>query len=507
MSLPSVYPPKDLSPKTPWGTFLLVALLGAGLGAGLMYRLRVMEKPNDVVEVVQNYQCPMHPQFVRDHPADCPMCGMKMVAMEKEKPAPAQAHKFQCPMHPTVVKDHPADCPICGMKLVPMEEEVSSTPVVTSDAHKFQCPMHPTIVRDQPGDCPICGMKLVPMENTLTQRPEEAGRVEGLAPIKIDPERQQLIGLRTAAATRGPIGGAWRTSGRVVVDETRVHHVNVRFGGFVEKVFADYVGRTVRRGDPLFSIYSPELLAAEQEYVSVLRMREKQGGEALVNATRRKLVLWDLPADDIERIETTGNVERTFTLHSPANGVVVKKTVVPGMSVVAGEMPYEIVDLSNIWVLADVYENEIRHVKVGSPATLTLKAMPGTEYQGKVAFIDPFVDPKTRSVKVRISFSNPGDIKPDMFGEVVLKSPSRQALRVPVDAIIDSGTRSVVFVAQGNGKFLPREVHMGTSDGEMVEIVQGLEEGEKVVTRANFLVDSESRLRASLQSMGGGTSP
>jgi Cu(I)/Ag(I) efflux system membrane fusion protein len=185
--------------------------------------------------------------------------------------------------------------------------------------------------------------------------------------------------------------------------------------------------------------------------------------------------------------------------------VVAKKEVVPGMRLEAGAMPYEIWDLSSVWVLADVYEAELQHVKVGAPVTLTLKAFPDREVQGRVAFIDPFLDPKTRTAKVRIAFANPdGLLKPEMFGEVVLGTPPRKALRIPADAVIDSGTRSVVFVALGDGKFQPRVVRLGASDGDQVEILDGLEAGEQIVTRANFLVDSESRLKSSLQALGGG---
>ena len=181
-----------------------------------------------------------------------------------------------------------------------------------------------------------------------------------------------------------------------------------------------------------------------------------------------------------------------------------KKDVVPGMKVEAGGMPYEIVDLSSIWVLADVYESELSKVKVGTPASFTLKAIPGKEYLGRVTFIDPYLDAKTRAAKVRLAFPNPGfSIKPEMFGEVVLKLASRKAVRVPADAVINSGTRSVVFLSLGDGKFQPREVRIGQSDGSQVEVVEGLAAGDKVVTRANFLVDSESRLKASLQALSG----
>ncbi|HEX9052740.1 MAG TPA: efflux RND transporter periplasmic adaptor subunit, partial [Anaeromyxobacter sp.] len=336
---------------------------------------------------------------------------------------------------------------------------------------------------------------------------------EGMAGVTIDPVRQQLIGLEIAHVERGPIGATLRTSGRVAVDETRIHHVNVKFSGFMERVYADFVGRPVRKGEPIFSIYSPELVAAQEEYLLALRTRKSLGasgslgedGDALVEAARRKLELWDVPRAEIERIERSGKPSRTLTFYSPATGVVTRKDVVPGMRVSAGDMPFEIVDLSRVWVLADAYETDLGRVKVGMPATLTLKAFPNRTFQGRVAFIDPMLDPKTRTAKVRIDVPNPsGDVRPEMFGEVVLRGTPRTGLRIPADAVIQSGTQSVVFVALPDGKFQPREVKLGPSDGQHVEVQSGLEAGDGVVTRANFLVDSESRLRASLAALPGG---
>src|SRR5512133_3222966 len=310
---------------------------------------------------------------------------------------------------------------------------------------------------------------------------------------------------------RGPVGGAWRTNGRLAVDETRVHHVNVKFNGFMERVYADFIGKPIRRGEPLYSIYSPELLSAQEEYLLALRTQRTMGGaggaltgdgNALARAARRKLELWDVPAVELERIEKAGEASRTVTFYSPASGVLTKKDVVPGMKVSAGDMPFEIVDLSHLWGLADAYETDLARVKIGMKATLTLKAFPGRPVEGRVAFIDPLLDPKTRTAKVRIDFPNPAsDLRPEMFGEVVLTGRPREALRIPTDAVIDSGTRSVVFVALADGKFQPREVGLGVSDGTWTEVLSGLQPGDGVVTRANFLIDSESRLRASLDAL------
>jgi Cu(I)/Ag(I) efflux system membrane fusion protein len=278
----------------------------------------------------------------------------------------------------------------------------------------------------------------------------------------------------------------------------------------MERVHADFVGRLVKKGEPLFSIYSPELLAAQQEYLLALDTRRRLAasggmtadGDALVAASRRKLELWDVPRSELDRLERTGEPTRAVTFYSPASGVLTKKDVVPGMRVNAGDMPFEIVDLSRVWVLADAYETDLRQVKVGMSAKLTLKAFPDRTFAGRIAFIDPLLDPKTRTAKVRVEFANPsGELKPEMFGDVVFQGGSRKGIRIPADAIIHSGTKNVVFVALPDGKFQPREVTLGEANSEFVEVASGLEAGDGVVTRANFLVDSESRLRASLAAL------
>jgi len=560
-------PTTPARPRRRLAAFALVALAGIALGTVgtslLAGRGGDGHDHGGAGQATQMYQCPMHPTVVQDHPGDCPICGMKLVPMaaaapeaSASKPAAPAKVQYQCPMHPTIVQDHKGDCPICGMKLVSMAAsatEPSATAPPATGKVLYQCPMHPTVQRDHPADCPTCGMKLEkvdesgafevppgerrvvfyrspmdPKQTSHTPRKDEMGMdylpvyldelqgtgpVAGLVTVKIDPARQQLIGLVTAQAALGPIGGALRTSGRVAVDETRVHRVNVKFGGFVERVQADFVGQPVQRGQPLFSIYSPELLAAQDELLLALKTQKAlasarglaSDGDDLVASARRKLQLWDVPAATVQRIEESGQAERAITVVSPTSGVVTRKEIVPGMRIEAGGMPYEIWDLSSVWVLADVYETDLRHVKVGGPATLTFKAVPGREFQGRVAFIDPVLDPKTRTAKVRVSLANPGAVlKPEMFGEVVLKSAPRQALRIPTDAVIDSGTRSVVFVALGDGKFQPRVVRLGANDGDYVEVQDGLAASDTIVTRANFLVDSESRLKASLQALGGG---
>ena len=367
----------------------------------------------------------------------------------------------------------------------------------------WHCPMHPTYVSDKPGDCPICGMKLTPIDEAAPPEVVQSDRVE----VTIDAQRQQLIGLRTAEVTKGPITGDWRTVGRVAVDETRVRRVNVKVDGFVEKLYVDFVGKPVTRGEPLFAVYSPDLLNAQNDYALAVRTRaELDGGVAgddLVAAARRRLELWDVPRDEIAHLDHGGAPLRDLTLVSPISGVVTAKNVVQGSKIAAGDTPFEITDLSQVWVLADAHESDLPRVKLGTPVSLSLDAIPNEKFTGRVSFIEPLLDAKTRTVKVRLQFANPrGELRPEMFGEVVFHTRPHVGLRIPADSIIDSGDRKVVFVALGGGRFEPREIETGDAAGDLVEVRKGVQAGEKVVARASFLVDSESRLKAALVALG-----
>jgi Cu(I)/Ag(I) efflux system membrane fusion protein len=508
-------------PRRRFGPGALVLVLLAGVGAGVGGALLVQRNAPHQDQAAApaaakpTYVCPMHPTVTSDHPGDCPICGMKLVlATGAQGGAAAPAAKadekptYVCPMHPTITSDHPGDCPICGMKLV------KATPSSGTQAAKgprkiafYRSPMDAKQTSPVPRKDEM-GMDYLPVYEDETGG--EGAKVEGLATVNIDPQRQQLIGLRTAEVTRGSVGGSWTTVGRVAVDETRVHHVSLKVAGFAEHVFVDYVGKQVKAGDPLFTIYSPELVSVQEEYLLALRTRKALGravgaaGEDLVDSARQRLKLWDIPESEIVRLERTGRPSKTLTLHTPMAGVVTKKDVVMGHRLQEGDMPYEITDLSQVWVLADAYETDLQRIKLGMTATLSLQAFPNRAFKGKVIFIDPLLDPKTRTAKVRLAFPNPtGELRPEMFGEVTLQAAARQGLRVPSDAVIDSGTKKVVFVAVGEGKFQPREVKIGVVGADSAEVLEGLHAGEQVVTRANFLVDSESRLRASLAAMGG----
>jgi membrane fusion protein, copper/silver efflux system len=498
----------SITSKSPrrFGPVALAAVLVLGLAAGAAgFRLLAGRGGHEHAAAAAPkpiYQCPMHPTTTQDHPGR----GRRLVGGHAPGDAEAAAAKkpvYQCPMHPTITADHPSDCPICGMKLVELKPGGGEHRIAF-----YRSPMDPKQTSHTPRKDEM-GMDYLPVYE------DEAlgggASVEGLATVQIDPARQQLIGLRTAPVTAGPVGGAWRTTGRVAVDETRVHHLNVKVEGYVEHIFVDFVGKPVRRGDPLFSFYSPELVSLQSEYLLAVKMKKELGsgalagsGEELVQSARERLKLWDVPDSVLEELERTGKPQKTLTLVSPTSGVVTKKDVVHGHKLSAGDMPYEITDLSQVWVLADVYESDLAKTKVGMPASLSLQAFPNKVFSGRVVFIDPVLDPKSRTAKVRIAFANPhGELRPEMFGEVTLRARAREGLRIPADAVIDSGTKKVVFVSLGDGKFQPREVKLGASDGDHVEIVSGLESGDQVVVRANFLVDSESRLKASLAAIGG----
>lgn len=423
-------------------------------------------------------------------------------------PQAAKKQMFQCPMHPQILQDHPGSCPICGMELVPIEETGAPAPGQGRILF-YRSPMDPRQTSPTPRKDDM-GMDYVPVyEGDLQGRDSE---VQGLAPVTIDTARQQLIGLRTAKVVLGSVGGDLRTLARLAPDETRIRKVNVKVEGFVEKLFADFVGQPVAKGQPLFSLYSPDFVSAQREYLLALKTQKalaggslQQSGGELLEAARRRLLLWDMPPQALAHLEQTGEVQKDVTLRSPISGVITAKTVVEGARLAPGDTPLEITDLGHLWALADVYEAELSRVKVGQAADLTLQAFPGRTFRARVAFIDPVLDPKSRTAKVRLVVPNPkAELKPDMFGDAVVHAGTRRGLTVPLDAVLDSGTRKVVFLALGDGKFAPREVETGASVGDRVEVRSGLSEGDEVVSGAAFLVDSESRLRSALAQMGNG---
>ena len=328
--------------------------------------------------------------------------------------------------------------------------------------------------------------------------------------VNIDPQRQQLIGVRLAPAVREPMAATVRTTGVVRYDETRLADVNVKLDGWIRDLHVDYTGQFVKPGQPLFTLYSPDLLTTQQEYLLALKTRDQVAGSAIadareyadrvVDAARERLRRWDLSQEDITALDESRRAPDVITFRSPVGGFVLEKSVLRGMHITPGQTLYKIADLSSVWIEADVYEREMSLARVGQHATVTLDAYPGESFDGRAIYIFPFVEESSRTVKVRFQFANArGRLRPGMFANVELKGTSGMALSVPANALLDSGTAQVVFVAQGDGRFAPRPVKVGQRFADRVEIVAGLQEGEQVATGATFFLDSESQLRAGLQ--------
>lgn len=400
----------------------------------------------------------------------------------------------------------------------------------------YYCPMHPTYRSEKPGNCPICSMKLVPLE-TASSTGSVSGEATQATPmamaqasppatassaasttvqrIRITPERQQQIGIKFAEGAYEPVAVETRAVGRVAYDETRLAHVHTKVSGWIEDVFVDFVGAPVKRGEPLFTIYSPDLVSSQEEYLLALRAKGELGGssfprvsegsQALLESSRRRLELWDMTPAQIDALARDGKVSKTVTVASPVSGVVLERAAYHHGRTVTPEMDlYTIVDLSRVWVQASVYESEAPFVRVGQDAEILLPY--DAEQQrlaGRVTFIAPFVDPKTRTVQVRMEFPNPNlALRPDAFVNVVLRRDLGRRLVVAREAVLDTGVSQYVFVDKGDGYLEPREVTAGPEVATGRVIAEGLEEGERVVTAANFIVDSESRLKGALDAMG-----
>ena len=388
-------------------------------------------------------------------------------------------------------------------------------------AVQYFCPMHPQIVRDRPGDCPVCGMRLekrAPAGATSPAAAAETPSTAGRAAITIPPERRQLLGVRTEEVREQELTRDVDTVGRVSVDERRIHHQHSKLEGYVEHLHVNFTGQLVKAGAPLLAIHSPELVATQQEYLAAFRAHERlrastvesvtRGAADLLEASRQRLLLWDIAPADIERLEKTGQVRRALDLHAERGGFVVEKTAFHGMRVTPADTLFRIADLSHLWVMADLYESDLPFVRVGQAGDITAVHAPGRRWSGPVTWIAPTVDPQTRTIKVRVEIDNPGDVlKPDMFAEVTLHGHPHRALVVPASAVVDTGERRIVFVDRGEGSFEPRVVRLGAKTGDVAEILEGVAAGERVVTSASFLIDSESSLKAAIGALtppGGG---
>jgi Cu(I)/Ag(I) efflux system membrane fusion protein/cobalt-zinc-cadmium efflux system membrane fusion protein len=370
----------------------------------------------------------------------------------------------------------------------------------------WRAPMDTSFVRDAPGKSPM-GMDLLPVCPVGTDAGTDGG-------ILIDAATIQNMGVRTTHVERRDLARSVRAVGRVAYDERRVTHVHTKVQGWVETLFVDFVGQEVKRGQPLLEIYSPELVATQEELLLAARYREstkvspfddvRGGGESLFDATKRRLALWDIPERDVRRLLETGEVKRTLTLYAPASGVVTRLGVRTGMEIQQNSNLYTIADISRVWVLADIYEFELPWLALGQDARIELSYLRGEAMRGELTYIAPFLDPKTRTAEVRVELDNADKtLKPEMFGSVVIAGAPRTAvLAIPAEAVIRSGTRTIAIVALGSGRFEPRDVAIGLDSGDgWLEVLSGLDEGEEVVVSSQFLIDSESRLQEALRKL------
>ncbi len=408
----------------------------------------------------------------------------------------------------------------------------------SKDVVQYHCPMHPTYVQDGPGQCPICGMDLVPVPKAVSDSTHAAVQSHEThaaamasrpthADVHASAEALNLAGVRTTPAVRGSLSRTVRAVGTVVADETHTHEVHTRVSGWVEGLSVDFTGQFVRKGDPLLALYSPELVASQDEYVRARRAavrfaasslpEVRQGADDLVTSARERLLSFDVPAKLLDRLDAGGEAQRTVTLDAPTSGFVTTKDVFAGSRVEPGMTLFTISDLSRIWVDAAVYEQEASLIRVGQTADVTLPYDPAFRNTGRVSYVYPTLDPATRTLRVRVELANPDfALKPGMYANVELGMDSAEGMLIPEDAVLDSGVRQVVFVRTGEGVFEPREVELGVRSDGQVQVLAGVAEGEQVVVRANFLLDSESRLRSaiggaatgSMQGMDmGGTKP
>jgi multidrug efflux pump subunit AcrA (membrane-fusion protein) len=506
------------------------------------------EKPPEKPAAKGEYVCPMD-GYKSDKPGKCPKCGMELVPKKA-----AEKTTYICPMD-GYKSDKPGRCPKCGMNLVPekpAKQKASSEhaghdmskmspaqaqsgggqhsghqaapPLPPAGDHSqhqaakpaapgerkilyWYDPMHPQYKSDKPGTAPDCGMDLVPK-----YADEQPAANMPAGTVMVPADKQQLIGVRTAVVQRERLRRQIRTTGQVITDESRIAHVHVKVPGYIEQVYVDYVGQAVKKGQPLFTLYSPDLLSTQQEYLIARRGANTLGGapfkevsdgaNSLLNAARERLKLWDISDEQIKKLDETGQAQRAMIFYSPITGVVLERKAFPHTAVNPDTELYTVADLSTIWVTADIYEYEVPYVREGQRAQMQLSYYPGKTWNGVVKFIYPTADPMTRTVKARLEFPNPNlALKPQMFADVQLNVDYGTQVLVPQEAVLNSGREQYVFVAREGNHFEPRPVTIGAQIEGKVAVLSGLKPGETVVSSGNFLIDSESRLKSAMGGM------
>ncbi|MCZ6468158.1 MAG: efflux RND transporter periplasmic adaptor subunit [Candidatus Dadabacteria bacterium] len=412
---------------------------------------------------------------------------------------------WTCAMHPSVRLRDPGKCPICSMDTVAVWKKDNSQQQPTTQAKTEE------IDSTKNGD-EMSGMQGHD-HSTMGVSTKKDNGGESKSTFTVSPNRQQLIGVKTEPVMIRTLDKEIRTVGMVTLDESKIYNVQTKYTGWIDKVFVDFRYQHVNIGQPLFSIYSPELVTTQEEYLLALKSKNilsdsqfpdiSSGANSLLEASRRRLELLDVSSSQIKELERTGKVKTNLTVYSPVKGHVAQKNAFENMFVEPNTTIYKIADHSVVWVQVDIYENEISLVKLGQSAVMTLPSYPGEEYIGDVTFIWPHLDPETRTVKVRLEFPNP-DLKflPEMYANVVLDIPLGERLTVPGSAVLRTGKMDIVFVDKGQGNMEIRRVQLGRRAGGYYEVLRGLSEGEKVVSRANFLIDSESKIQAAAATWG-----
>jgi Cu(I)/Ag(I) efflux system membrane fusion protein len=446
----------------------------------------------------------------------------------------AQGQKFVCPMHPQIVTDHKGECPICGMDLVvagtsatpaaataqapPPPPAGTSAAAMSAGPTEYTCPMHPEVVTTDPAArCPTCKMKLVarqpagaPSPAPVAPPPVTAG-VPGLVPVELSSDRIQLMGMKTSVASLEPLGTSLRAVGFITANEGGLVSVSTRYSGWVETLLVVQTGQLVQKGEPLMTVYSPEMTNAQTLFLNAIKWSGAKGtgtgaspsSSDLERDPRYRLELFGLAPEDIDAVVAAGVPQRAVPVRAPVRGYVARKNVLKGLYVQAGSELFQLADLSTVWVLVDVYESDLTRVRLGQKATFETTSAPGQRFVGKVQFINPALNTGSRTLQARVELANPRlELRPGMFGDVTLETGSAEAVVIPVEALVDTGEHRYVFVERGGGRFEPRAVRTGASGGGKVAVLEGLSAGERVVTKANFLLDSESRLRAAIEGHG-----
>jgi membrane fusion protein, copper/silver efflux system len=388
---------------------------------------------------------------------------------------------------------------------------------------KYTCPMHPQIIQDMPGSCPICGMTLVPVgrdhsggeeakapKQSMEMEEDNTGTKGNLVAINVPPEKRQMLGVRFDVVSKRLISKQIKTSARIVADEKRMHRITTKIGGWIEKLYINQTGYHVQKGEALLSIYSPELVSAQYEYLSAIKAEAavRAGNDpitedisAIKEAARERLKLFDLTEGQIKELEKSGSAKRQMTVYSPASGFVIEKSVLEGQKIMTNDSLLVIADMSQVWAEADIYEPDISYVKPGMAVELTPPSFPGAVFAGKISFMYPYLGPATRTMKARMEIPNPDNLlRLEMYADAKITYVVGERTCVPESAVMRTGENNYVFIEGKGDSIEPRDITLGVmgSNGYF-EVIRGLSEGEKVVTSANFLVDSESSLKAAFK--------